>query len=525
MATTAYRSVRSLRSLLRHADHAVFRQVAVRSWPAAEPVLPRLSRAANHGLLWGGAAVGMWALGGARGRRAAVRGIASLALASATVNTLGKGAVRRSRPVLDAVPVIRHLPHQPLTSSFPSGHSASAAAFAAGAALESRGWGSALAPVAFSVAFSRIYTGVHYPSDVLVGAALGVTAAFAVRGLVPSRDQLPPPARRQVDAPALPDGDGLYVVVNPSSGAQPQLLDPVRQLKSLLPQAEVVLHDEKSGPLPEVLAAAAEDAARKGGVLGVCGGDGTVNAAVEPALRYGVPLLVLPGGTFNHFASDLGVDTVPDACAALATGQAVRVDVGRVTPLTDPSAAAEAEAGAAEPAYFLNTFSLGAYPELVRHREHWSPRIGGPAATLLGIARILRTAHPMRAVVNGRRRAMWLLFAGNGVYRSLGITPVRRHDLADGLLDIRIAHAGRLARTRLLATALVGGVARTRTYAAAHVPRLLVSSLAEGTRMAYDGEVVAAPRAFRVDKLPESLTVYRPLAAPPDLDQPEHSGT
>lgn len=501
---------RSVRGLLRAADHSVFRQVATRSWPAAEPVLPRLSRAANHGLLWGGAAVGIWALGGARGRRAAVRGAASLALASATVNTLGKGAVRRSRPVLDTVPVIRHLPRQPLTSSFPSGHAASAAAFAAGVALESRGWGAVLAPVAFSVAFSRVYTGVHYPSDVLVGAALGVGAAFAVRGLVPSRAQLPSPARPSVTAPALPEGDGLYVVVNPSSGSQPQLMDPVRQLKSTLPLAEIVLYEDEAGPLPQVLEEAARDAARKGGVLGVCGGDGTINAAIAPALTYDVPLMVLPGGTFNHFAADLGVDTITDACAAVTQGHAVRVDVGRITPLAHPDTA--------RPTYFLNTFSLGVYPDLVRLRERWSPRIGGPAATLLGIGRILRTAHPMRAVVNGRRRAMWLLFAGNGIYRSLGIAPVRRHDLSDGLLDVRIAHGGHLARTRLLATALVGGVARTRTYAAAHVSGLLVSGLAPGTRMAFDGEVVEAPAEFRLDKLPEALTVYRPLEEPPRLD-------
>lgn len=507
MGTSAKRSVRGL---LRAADHCVFRQVAARSWPAAEPVLPRLSRAADHGLLWGGAAIGMWALGGARGRRAALRGAASLALASATVNTLGKSAVRRSRPVLDAVPIIRHLAHQPLTSSFPSGHAASAAAFAAGAALESRGWGAALAPVAFSVAFSRIYTGVHYPSDVFVGAALGVSAALAVRGLVPSRAQLPSPARPAAHAPALPEGDGLYVVVNPSSGSQPQLVDPVRQLKSALPRAEVVLYEDDAGPLSQVLKEAARDAARKGGVLGVYGGDGTVNAAVAPALKYDVPLMVLPGGTFNHFAADLGVDTVTDACAAVAQGNAVRVDVGRITPFARRDAVA--------PVYFLNTFSLGVYTDLVRLREHWSPRIGGPAATLLGIGAILRTSHPMRAVVNDRRRAMWLLFAGNGIYRGLGIAPVRRHDLSDGLLDIRIAHGGRLARTRLLATALVGGVARTRTYAAAQVAALLVSGLPAGTRMAFDGEVAGAPAEFRIDKLPEALTVYRPPARLPGLD-------
>ncbi|MGW6735449.1 diacylglycerol kinase family protein [Streptomyces sp. NPDC055013] len=498
---------RRIRQILATADLSVFHQVASRSWPAAEPVLPRLSRSANHGLLWCAAAAGIWTLGSARGRRAAVRGVASLALASATVNTLGKGAVRRSRPLLDSVPLIRHLPRQPVTSSFPSGHAASAAAFATGVALESRGWGMALAPVAASVAFSRVYTGVHYPSDVLVGAALGVGAAYAVRGLVPSRAQMPPPARSCADAPALPDGDGLILVVNPSSGSQPQLADPVRQVKSLLPRAEVVLYEEEDGPLDKVLAEAAREAAQRGGVLGVCGGDGTVNAAVTPALQHRVPLMVLPGGTFNHFAADLGVDTVADAVAAVAEGSAVLADVGRIKPLVGIG---QDGTTLPEPAYFLNTFSLGAYPDLVRIREQWSPRVGGPPATLLSVARILRTGRPVQATVNGQRRSMWLLFAGNGAYRSIGIAPVRRHDLADGLLDIRIARAGRLARTRLLAAALAGQLTRTRFYAAARPRRLLITGLPEGAQMAYDGEVAPAPTAFLVDKLTEALTVYRP---------------
>ncbi|TGB10092.1 bifunctional phosphatase PAP2/diacylglycerol kinase family protein [Streptomyces sp. MZ04] len=498
---------RRVRRLLSATDRFAFHHVAARSWPAAEPVLPRLSRSADHGLLWCGIAAGMWAFGGARGRRAAVRGITSLALASVTVNTLGKRAVRRDRPLLDAVPVIRHLARQPVTSSFPSGHAASATAFATGVALESRPLGAAVAPVAWSVAFSRVYTGVHYPGDVLVGAALGAGAAYAVRGLVPSRAQLPPPARPRTDAPALPDGEGLVVVVNPSSGAQPQLVDPVRQLKSALPRAEVVRYEDEAGPLVKVIEEAARDAARRGGVLGVCGGDGTVNAAVAPALRYGVPLMVLPGGTFNHFAVDLGVDSVADACAAVADGSAVRADVGRIR----PQAGAGPEDGTyPDPVYFLNTFSLGAYPDLVRIREHWSPRIGGPPATLLGVARIVRTGRPLRAMVNGRRRSLWLLFAGNGAYRSAGIAPVRRHDLADGLLDVRVAHGGHFARSRLLVAALAGQLARTRVYASARPRSLAVSGLPAGTPMAYDGEVAPAPTALLLDKLPEALTVYRP---------------
>lgn len=500
------REVGGVRQLLSAVDHALFHAVSARRWPAAEPVLPRLSRVADHGVLWGGVAAGLWVFGGARGRRAAMRGVASLAAASALVNTVTKRSVGRARPLLDGMPAAGRLRRPPFTTSFPSGHTASAAAFVTGVALESPRAGAAVAPLAASVAFSRVYTGAHFPGDVLAGVVLGAGAAYAVRGMVPSRSQLPPPARARADVRPLPRGKGLVVVVNPGSGAQPQLTDPVRQLRAALPEAEIRPHGEQGPPLPELLTEAARRAAALGGALGVCGGDGTVNAAVGPALAADVPLLVLPGGTFNHFAADLGVDTVADACQAVTEGSAVRVDVGRVRPLE--------EGGAAEPRYFLNTFSLGVYPELVRLRERWSPRIGGPPATLLAVLHALRRSRPLRAEVNGRERPLWLLFAGNGSYRSVGIAPVRRHDLADGLLDLRVARAGRFARTRLLAAACAGRLTRTPFYAAARAERLEVSLLPEGARMACDGEIVPAPRAFVLDKLPEALTVYRPDTEP-----------
>ncbi|WP_037664717.1 phosphatase PAP2 family protein, partial [Streptomyces aurantiacus] len=103
------------------------------------------------------------------------------------------------RPGLETVPLVRRLKRQPVTTSFPSGHSASAAAFAAGVALESPRLGAAVAPLAGAVALSRVYTGVHFPSDVLAGAALGAGAALAVRGLVPTRSQLPPPGRPRAE--------------------------------------------------------------------------------------------------------------------------------------------------------------------------------------------------------------------------------------------------------------------------------------------------------------------------------------
>lgn len=364
----------ALRDRLLALDFRIFEAVAARHWPGADPLLPKLSRSANHGLLWFGTAAALAATRSPRARRAAVRGVASLALASATINTLGKRSVRRPRPLLDAVPRVRQLKRQPITTSFPSGHSASAAAFATGVALESRPLGAVVAPVAAAVALSRIYTGAHFPSDVLVGAAFGAGAAFAVRGLVPTRDQLPPPGRPRADAPALPDGEGLVMVVNKAAGSS----DRVRALGDALPRAELVECE------PADLQAELEKAAARAEVLGVCGGDGTVNAAATVALRHRLPLAVLPGGTLNHFAQDLGVEDVRDLSQALQEGDAVRVDVGLFS--------ADGTEG-----YFLNTCSLGVYPELVRERDRWSKRIGGWPAGVVATLRVLRAdRHPSR---------------------------------------------------------------------------------------------------------------------------------
>src|SRR5437764_10124446 len=87
-----------VRNRLLALDCRLFEFAAERNWPLAEPVLPRLSRSANHGALWFATAAAMVASRTPRARRAAARGLASLALASATINTLGKRSVRRPRP-------------------------------------------------------------------------------------------------------------------------------------------------------------------------------------------------------------------------------------------------------------------------------------------------------------------------------------------------------------------------------------------------------------------------------------------
>ncbi|MFH8655843.1 diacylglycerol kinase family protein [Streptomyces afghaniensis] len=443
--------------------------------PMTPPVLPRLSRGANDGILWFAAAAALAATRTPRARRAATRGLASLGLASLTVSALGKRTV----------PTV----WRPASTAFPSGHAASAAAFATGVALESPAWGTVVAPVAASVALARVRGGAHLPSDVLTGTALGVGAAFAVRGMVPTRGQVAPPARPRAEVPALPDGEGLVLVANTGAGSAER----GRALRDALPRAEVV--ECEPGDVPAEL----EKAATRARVLGVCGGDGTVNAAARVALRSGLPLAVLPGGTLNHFAYDLGIEGVRDLARALRAGDAVRVDVGRYS-------------CGGKHGVFLNTCSVGVYPELVRERERWSPRIGGWPAGVLAALRVLRAdRHPLEAEIRGRTHPLWLLFAGNGTYHRMGLASGRRLDMADGQLDVRVVHGGRRPAVRLLAAALAGPLTRSPAHAAVQVGRLRLDHVAPGTLLAYDGEVTEVEGRVTLEKLPEALTVYRPI--------------
>jgi membrane-associated phospholipid phosphatase len=157
-------------------DRAAVSRLARVNSPALDRAMPALSELANHGKLWFALGACLQATGNRRAGRAARRGLVSLAAASATANIIGKGLSSRRRPDAE-IPAARRLAHAPWTSSFPSGHAASAAAFATGATIEMPELGAGVIALAVAVGASRVVTGVHYPSDVLAGFAIGAAAA------------------------------------------------------------------------------------------------------------------------------------------------------------------------------------------------------------------------------------------------------------------------------------------------------------------------------------------------------------
>jgi membrane-associated phospholipid phosphatase len=166
-------------------DLAVYAKIAQGSTPALDQALRRLSRAADHSKLSIASAAALAVAGGSTGRRAAAMGLASVTVTATVVNLLLKPLGRRRRPDRSAqrVPAARHV-RMPISSSFPSGHSAAAFAFATGVGHVSPVAGVPLYGLAALVAYSRIHTGVHFPGDVVVGAlAGGALAEITVRAL------------------------------------------------------------------------------------------------------------------------------------------------------------------------------------------------------------------------------------------------------------------------------------------------------------------------------------------------------
>ncbi|MEU1039194.1 phosphatase PAP2 family protein [Streptomyces sp. NPDC005907] len=155
------------------------RRVAGWQSDCARRVLPAVEDAAQHTKLWWGAAAVM-SLAGWRGRRAAVAGLASMAVAELVSNAVLKQVCERERPPKEWISH-EDVHERPDSSSFPSGHTAAGVGFTAAVAAVWPLAGAACAVPAAMVATERVHTGAHYPSDVAAGAVIGLAAAALVR--------------------------------------------------------------------------------------------------------------------------------------------------------------------------------------------------------------------------------------------------------------------------------------------------------------------------------------------------------
>jgi diacylglycerol kinase family enzyme len=320
-----------------------------------------------------------------------------------------------------------------------------------------------------------------------LASAVLVWARHLVLPARPADAPTPEPQRLRFGEPRpSPDGAGVRIVVNPSAGPA-WSGSATDDLRAGLPAADIIELDE-GDDLLELL----RDPAFS--VIGAAGGDGTLGAAAHVAAERGIPLIVVPGGTLNHLARDLGIDSAEDAVAAVQQGGMARVDLGVVEDRT-----------------FVNTLTFGGYSSIVDARERLESRLGKWPALLLALLRELPRMEPCRLELDGTRVDVWLGWIGNGAYDPPGLAPAWREALDDGLLDVRLVHGGRLARSRFLLAAMLGRLTASGVYSEELVRCVRVRSLDGPLRLVADGEVFDGATELVIEKRTRSLELVLPI--------------
>ena len=219
------------------------------------------------------------------------------------------------------------------------------------------------------------------------------------------------------------------------------------------------------------------------------GGDGTVNAIASVVVGTDVVLGVLPLGTRNHFAKNLGLPTEIDgALRILAAGKTVSVDVGAVNERI-----------------FVNNSGLGLYPDVVHSREqrHGQGALGWTVALGASVKALFRyRLLGIRVVVNGTQllRRTPSVFIGNNEYTVQGFLEPKRTRLDAGVLCLYIPHPrGRFKFIWFAVRALFGKSHPDSEFDMTMTDALTIESRHHHLRVSLDGEVMsmATPLEYR----------------------------
>ena len=493
---------RRTRRALGRLDRKLLAAAIRRRGPVADRVMMTASTAANRSMLWMAIAGGLAATGRRRPRTAAASGLLGISIAATLANGPLKFAWRRDRPIAIAHGGGEPLLPLPRTFSFPSGHSASAFAFATGVSAALPAAAPVVVPMAGTVAYSRVHTGVHYPSDVAVGAAIGAGSGYLAARIV---RRMRARSVHYVDAPALDlDVPKHAVLLTSADAGDAEGLDGARRLledngvriDKVFDVADVteltgLLREGANGDLPLVVAA---------------GGDGTVCAATNAIGDTGALLAILPLGTSNDVARSLGIPPDPiEAADVLLAGRVCEVDAARVELDGQPARV------------FLNAATAGLNVAFARLATAPSlrDRFGGLTYPVAA-ARALRSYQPFECTIehDGREQsvsAVHVSVSNAPVFGGLLGMRVPDASITDGLLDVIVVERLSIARLVLaVADTLVG---RHDPVHRVHTMRVRAVEVraAAGQEIALDGEVIGELPA-RFEAVPRALRVVVPRA-------------
>jgi diacylglycerol kinase family enzyme len=316
------------------------------------------------------------------------------------------------------------------------------------------------------------------------------------------------PAPGELAPPAGPAAErNAVVVLNAHSGAG--------QGRELAERVERLFREAGFCPSvhlaegPDAMRAAVRAARASGAAVIVAGGgDGTVSLVGAELAGSGLALGILPLGTLNHLARDLGIPLDPEAAIeVILAGHRTTIDAGELNGRL-----------------FLNNASLGLYPQIVRQRRRysatgWRKWLVAILVTIKVLARYRAMAIRLEVDDAVILRRTPIVFVGNNEYRAAGLAAASRPSIAGGRLAIYIVNAGaRHHPIRLLRLAwdMVLGRALDRDrLELVRARAATVDSKRSRLYVALDGEVdiFEVPLAFRI--LPQVLEVLTPLPSDP----------
>lgn len=297
----------------------------------------------------------------------------------------------------------------------------------------------------------------------------------------------------------------LFIVLNPGSGAhekegvrhaiEAELLRSGRHYRFM--QAE-------AGGIAPACRQAARLARERHGVLVAVGGDGTLNSAAQAALGEGCPLGIIPQGTFNLFARELGLPLEADAAVrALLAARPRPVQVGLVNERV-----------------FLVNASVGLYPKLLADREAAKQKLGRHRwiAVAAGVVTLFewRLQLALDAELDGmvtRLRTPSLFVCNNRLQLDrVGIAPELVEQVGAGrLVGLAARSISWGTKLRLLVRGLLGRLGETRELQSFALRSLTVDTRhARRLKVATDGEVLWMELPLRFAVAPQPLQVMLP---------------
>lgn len=234
--------------------------------------------------------------------------------------------------------------------------------------------------------------------------------------------------------------------------------------------------------------------------IAAAGGDGTISAVAAALVGTTKPLGILPLGTLNHLARDLGIPSdLPEAARTVADGKIRKIDVGEVNGRI-----------------FLNNSSIGLYPEVVRRRNQDITRLGRgkwPAMLDASIRVFLRfplITIRLETPDGCLTRSIPFLFIGNNKYEMKLLSIGDRQSLEHGeLCAYLLKHAGRLAFLKILLMGILG-MRDDRDFTLLLSREVEVLTRRRRIRVAADGELMTLDTPLHYRIRPGALCVFAP---------------